>query len=259
MKDSAAARPRWSMRCASKRFSRARRCGRVSCTSLTWRAIPRPPEPMRGPARSRVATSAGSMPYRISAAYGRLWMQCGLLSWRNVGHPGGNENLVQVLSLGIADVMGLAGSVYVLPRSYTAWTCFLPGHFWDWWFWKDVIWSMLFLGSCLQAQVRTLPGFAQSSRWVSLFAIFSFQSRATRSGRTSCVCNIDGRSACRCADRWATGFGKSAATSRATGLPACCSASQGTGSWRFTASSRRRRLLDFDLALARRRKREFEQ
>jgi prevent-host-death family protein len=26
---------------------------------------------------------------------------------------------------------------------HIAWTCFLPGHFWDWWFWKGAILSML--------------------------------------------------------------------------------------------------------------------
>ena len=49
----------------------------ASSTSSIWRAIPRPPEPMPGPALSKAATGGGSTPCCTWATSGRLWMQCG--------------------------------------------------------------------------------------------------------------------------------------------------------------------------------------
>jgi hypothetical protein len=45
-------------------------------------------------------------------------------------------------------------ATYVFALGVTAaWTCFLPGHFWEWWFWKEVLEATLMPG------VRLPPGY----------------------------------------------------------------------------------------------------
>lgn len=60
-----------------------------------WRAIPRPPGPMRGRLRSRAAANGASMPCYIWAGYGRRWMRRGRLSWRKGKDMGLYDRIVE--------------------------------------------------------------------------------------------------------------------------------------------------------------------